>query len=244
MSIPQLLDELVAISHQLAKQGLVVLAEGNTSALDGDGFWVKASGRRLGSATAGDFVRVDLERAAAAIEGDDLDSFFATDAAGLKPSVEALMHAVCLTEGAATWVAHTHPPGILGLLASNTGAEAFQEHLYPDAIVVCGRHIAAVPYVSPGRDLAVAVRQEIRRFSEAHGHPPKTLLLGNHGMVALAASSTEALNISIMAEKWARVLHKAVAAGGPRYLSPEQADEIDVRPDEDFRRAQLLDPDH
>lgn len=233
-------DRLITLSRDLAAQNLVVLAEGNTSTLDGTGFWVKASGRRLGDAEAGDFVHVDLDDAEAAIESSTTDDFFAADDNGLKPSVEALMHAVCLTDGGATWVAHTHPPSVLGLVASKAGVDAFRRHIYPDAIVVCGLHVATVPYVSPGRDLALATRQEIHRFSGEHGHLPKTILLANHGLVALGATPTEALNISIMANKWATVLHASLAAGGARYLSDTEANDIDRRPDEHHRRSELL----
>ena len=240
MSDPAPDPRLVALSRQLATHGLVILAEGNTSARDGDGFWVKASGRLLASSVPSDFVRVNLEQAAAAIEGDGFDRLFAPDGEGRRPSVEALMHAVCLTDGAAPWVAHTHPTSIVGLLASQHGAEAFRRHIYPDAIVVCGLHVAFVPYVSPGRDLAAAVRDELRRFSHEHGYHPKMILLGNHGLVALGQTPTEALNISRMADKWASALHAAIAAGSTRYLTEEEAAEIDERPDEHHRRAQLL----
>lgn len=239
-----LINDLVDLSRRLADQDLVTLAEGNTSVLDGDSFLVKASGRQMGSANADDFVRVDLDTALSAIEGTGTDGLFAPDDAGRKPSIEALMHAVCLAEGAATWVAHTHSPGVVGVMSSHAGADAFDRHLYPDAIVVCGRRVASVPYVSPGRDLAVAVRTELRRYTDVNGRPPKTLLLGNHGLVALGSSPTETLNVSIMAEKWSRILATAIASGGPRYLTDEEADEIDGREDEGFRRVQLLGNDN
>ena len=46
---------------------------------------------------------------------------------------------------------------------------------------------AVVPYVDPGFTLALIVRDELRRYQEAHGAPPKLLLMVNHGLVALSS---------------------------------------------------------
>jgi ribulose-5-phosphate 4-epimerase/fuculose-1-phosphate aldolase len=63
----------------------------------------------------------------------------------------------------------------------------------------------------------------------------------NHGLVALGQTPQEAFNITLMADKWAKILLGAYAAGGPAYLPDSQAERIDSRLDEHYRRRQLTD---
>lgn len=160
------------------------------------------------------------------------------DASQPRPSVETFLHAACLRAGA-TWVGHTHMTSALALLCGPGGATVYRRHLFPDAIVVCGLHVAAVPYVDPGLALARAVDAELTRFAAAHGRPPKLLLLENHGVVALGRTAREVLDIHVMTDKWSRALAGAIAAGGPRYLPDEEAARIDARLDEAYRRRRL-----
>jgi rhamnose utilization protein RhaD (predicted bifunctional aldolase and dehydrogenase) len=155
-----------------------------------------------------------------------------------KPSVETFLHALCLDRGA-RWVAHTHAVSVNRILCSRLGAEPFLKHLFPDAIVVCGPVPAVVPYADPGFALAKAVQAELARFGAQHGAPPKLLLLVNHGLVALGESAREALNITLMADKWARILWGTYALGGPCFLPDEEVAHIDARLDEAYRRRRL-----
>jgi rhamnose utilization protein RhaD (predicted bifunctional aldolase and dehydrogenase) len=156
-----------------------------------------------------------------------------------RPSVETFLHALCLHEAGAKWVAHTHAVSVNGILCSRLGAEPFLQHLFPDGIVVCGRHPAVVPYVDPGFALAVAVRAALRRYHDEHGIAPKLLLMVNHGLVALGQSAQEALNITLMADKWAKIILASYALGGPNFLPAAQSERIDNRLDEHYRRQQL-----
>lgn len=244
------LTRLVALSREIGREDrrMAILGEGNTSADNGDGtFWVKASGSRLGAIEASGFSRVDAAGVLELLGRTDLDDD--AIAAGLeenladsghrRPSVEAFLHAVCLAEEGVTWVGHTHTESVLAILCSRHGAEPFRRHIYPDAIVVCGRHIAAVPYIDPGLALARAVRDELDRFRTEHGGPPKLLLMENHGPVALGDSAREVLNIMSMADKWARILGGALAVGGIEFMPESDADRIDGRLDEEYRRRRL-----
>src|SRR5689334_11360005 len=114
------LAALIALSRELGRpdRELAILGEGNTSAAAGDGtFWVKASGSQLANIGADGFSRVQL-----ALVLELLDAPCLTDAqvadglraalvdpSARKPSVETFMHALCLAEGQASWVAHSHP---------------------------------------------------------------------------------------------------------------------------------------
>ncbi len=156
-----------------------------------------------------------------------------------RPSVETFLHAICLTMGDAKWMGHTHTESVLSVVCSKHGARPFMAHIYPDEIVVCGRNIAVVPYIDPGLHLARAVRDELKRFKEANGKGPRLLLMVNHGPVALGNIAADVFNILAMADKWARILIGTYALGGPQYMPLGEADRINIRPDEEYRRKQI-----
>jgi ribulose-5-phosphate 4-epimerase/fuculose-1-phosphate aldolase len=65
------------------------------------------------------------------------------------------------------------------------------------------------------------------------------ILMENHGVIALGSTPQEVLNISQMLVKTCRVLTGSLAAGGPQFLTAEQIERIDKRPDERARRTDL-----
>lgn len=246
----ELLHSLVKLSHELGREDrqLVILGEGNTSARIEEGtFWVKASGSQLGTITEAGFTQVKMDAILALVEREHMSQEevqaiwpeVMVDPQQKRPSVETFLHALCLSEGGANWVAHTHPISCNAILCSRLGAEPFMRHLFPDGIVVCGRYPAVVPYVDPGFALAKAVRAELRRYQDTYGVAPKLLLMVNHGITALGQTMQEALNITLMADKWARILLGTYALGGPHYMPDEEAARIDNRLDEHYRRRQL-----
>jgi len=244
------LTKLLALSREIGRpdRRLAILGEGNTSADLGDGtFLVKSSGSSLSNLDESGVSRVKMAAVLAALDNETLDDSGVksvleasrADASARLPSVETFMHAVCLGEGGAKWIGHCHAEAVMSVLCSTHGAKPFLSHIFPDAIVVCGRHVAVVPYIDPGLALAREVRRALREFRAAHGTSPKVILLENHGPVALASSERELLNILLMLDKWARVLAGALAVGGPRFLPSAVSDRIDNRPDEHYRRAQI-----
>ncbi len=250
MSTDKLLEELITLSREAGREErhLAILGEGNTSADAGDGtFWVKASGTSLSTANADSFSRIRMDAVLAYVERAQMSEVevgaaladVLVDPQHKRPSTETFMHAVLLSEGGAHWVAHTHPNSANMILCSQLGAEPFKRPLFPDGIVVCGRHPAIVPYVDPGFYLGHAVRAELRRYQDAHGKQPKLLLMVNHGITALGQTAQEALNILRMADKWSRVLLGTYALGGPHYMPDEEAQRIDTRLDEEYRRKML-----
>jgi rhamnose utilization protein RhaD (predicted bifunctional aldolase and dehydrogenase) len=243
-------DKLIRLSREIGKEErrLAILGEGNTSATLGDGtFLVKASGSSLSTMEAGDLTRVNMGVALAALDDPSMDDTGVrsvleasrVDPSAKLPSVETFMHAICLAEGGAKWVGHCHAESVLSILASHHGAAPFLRHIFPDAIVVCGRQVAVVPYIDPGLELAREVRKSLKAFMGKNGAAPKVILLENHGPVALGATDKEVLNILLMLDKWARILVNTLAMGGPRFLPETVSDRIDNRPDEHYRRAQI-----
>jgi rhamnose utilization protein RhaD (predicted bifunctional aldolase and dehydrogenase) len=165
--------------------------------------------------------------------------FEAAAAGGRRPSVEALLHAVCLELPGVEAVGHTHPVPVNALLCSPRASLLVEGALFPDQIVVLGTDPLLVPYVDPGLRLARVVRRMLRSRLDATGSVPKVVYLGNHGMFALGSSPAEVLRITEMAVKVAQVVLGSLAAGGPVFLSAEDVARIDTRPDELLRRAAL-----
>jgi rhamnose utilization protein RhaD (predicted bifunctional aldolase and dehydrogenase) len=244
------LDELVWLSHEVGKEErqLVILGEGNTSADNDDGtFWVKASGHSLPTIGAEGFSLVDIDRILSYLDGPALDDQGVADAltASLaepgyaKPSVETFLHALCMKECGAKFIAHTHAVSVNQILCSVQGAAPFMGNICPDQIVVCGSAPAVVPYVDPGFHLALAIRDEFRRYMDTHGKPPKVLMMVNHGVVGLGSTAKEALNIQLMADKWAKILVGAHTVGGVQNMSEENVLRISNRLDEKYRQRIL-----
>jgi rhamnose utilization protein RhaD (predicted bifunctional aldolase and dehydrogenase) len=244
------LRTLVELSRTLGEPGrdLVILAEGNTSIRTGpDRMLVKASGSQLGTAAGEDFVEVDiwamldLVNDETAGEDDVTRVFGEVGRGGKRPSVEAMLHAICLSVGGATVVGHTHPVPVNIVLCSPHAERMSSDVLFPEQVVILGRQPVFVPYLDPGLTLARAVQQEMLRHIELDGAPPKVVYLGNHGLFALGESAAEVLQITAMAVKVSRILGGAVALGGVRTLGEDDVARIDGRPDEIYRRQVLAD---
>jgi rhamnose utilization protein RhaD (predicted bifunctional aldolase and dehydrogenase) len=242
-------EQIVALSRALGDPALdlAILGEGNTSLRTGEGrMLVKASGASLASVTEADFVELEIAPVTALLDDPAADDAAVAEAfapvearTGRRPSVEAMLHAVCLELGGAHAVGHTHPVPILALLCSRHAEALATAMLFPDQIVVLGRWPLFVPYVDPGLALARRVRDELEAHETRHGEPPKVIYLGNHGLFALGATPEHVLQITAMAVKASRVLAGALAVGGVSALPDAEADRIDARPDEHYRRAAL-----
>ena len=238
--------ELVALTRRIGDPAadLVVLAEGNTSVrLSGGRFAVKASGSRMDLAEAGDFVVGELPELVDVLErgGTDQATLSRLLSAGdSRASIETLVHVVALAAGA-TWVAHTHPTAVVGLLAFREAEELWSAPLFPDEAVVLGEPVW-VPYAAPGIALGTAVHAAVRERLDRDGVPPRLVLLGNHGIVALGATPAEVETITTMAVKAARVRSVALGAGTLSPLGIEHSRELAGRPDEAARRTLLGGP--
>jgi rhamnose utilization protein RhaD (predicted bifunctional aldolase and dehydrogenase) len=250
MTTNTVLDELIKLSLDVGREDrqLAILGEGNTSADAGDGtFWIKASGTSLSTANAASFSHIRMDAVLSYVAREHLNEVEVSaaladvlvDPTHKRPSTETFMHAVLLAEGGARWIAHAHPVSANSILCSKLGAEPFQRPMFPDGIVVCGRYPAVVPYVDPGFYLGHAIRNELRRYQDAYGKNPKLMLMINHGITALGETAQEALNIMRMADKWSKILIGTFALGGPNFMDEEEAQRIDNRLDEVYRRKML-----
>ena len=157
----------------------------------------------------------------------------------LRPSTEAGLHALTLTLGRARYVGHTHPTAVNAIMCSSHPTALTDGAMFPDQIVVCGRHPLFVPYVDPGFPLAVELRDRMRSHIDSYGKPPKAIYLQHHGLIAVGKSPSEVIAVTAMAVKAARIALGAIAAGGVRYLDDHDAQRIDNRDDEQYRRTTL-----
>lgn len=236
-------EEAAALARTLGDptHDLAILAEGNTSAREDEAtFWVKASGFSMREIGPEGFVRVRFEPILGASSLDDADvKALLTEARAeegpLMPSVETFMHAWLLTLPGVSFAGHCHPTALLPLLCRPDAPEACGLRYFPDEVVCCGPASAWVPYVDPGLPLAQAVRKGVEAYVAEWGGVPKTIWMGNHGLIALGANRREVESATMMAVKAARVR----LGGASVPLTRAQVDRIATRPDEHYRQRLL-----
>jgi rhamnose utilization protein RhaD (predicted bifunctional aldolase and dehydrogenase) len=246
-----ILTQLVTLANHLGdpSSDYVILGEGNTSArANAETFWVKVSGYEMRTISANGFVQVSFERILALLDRTNLSDQEVKD--GLEaakvdpsiaghPSVETLLHAICLSLEGVNFVGHTHPVAINSLTCSAAFETAFSGRIFPDEIVVCGPAPLLIPYIDPGVPLARRIKELLGGHLDRYGEAPRVLILQNHGMIALGRSIAQVENITAMMVKTARVLLGTFSAGGPRFMPQVEVERIHGRPDEDYRRRQL-----
>lgn len=146
---------------------------GNVSVKAAGELWIKASGTRLADvASPSNHVRVSLDRAKAALEGDasaDEELFSARP----RPSLETYFHAL-----GGPVVAHTHALGALLYACSD---DPYERKIADE--------IASIPYVTPGRGIAIAIRDVFAPGVEL-------VVLRSHGVVAYTDDVERAIAVT------------------------------------------------
>lgn len=228
---------------------MAILGEGNVSGrVDEVQFLVKASGTRLSALRPDQLVEVrrapltaameeETERSDETVERLLLDARI--DPEALKPSVESLFHAWLLGLPEVHFVGHVHPVATDAVLCSPRARDFAAQRLIPDQVVYCGAESVLVPYVDPGLTLARAIAAEVEAFRARTDVLPKTILLENHGLIALGRRHTDVIAALAMTEKAARIFLGAAALGGPVFLPEDQVRRIDGRMDEHYRQRML-----
>ncbi|MFO0829502.1 MAG: class II aldolase/adducin family protein [Phycisphaerales bacterium] len=249
-----ILDELIALTRHLGEpqRDYAILGEGNTSAtIDERRFWVTASGRSLDGIDATGFVEVRSDASRELLRrdglGDDdvraaLVAMKCDGAPDPRPSVETVVHAVCLAQPGVRFVGHTHPTAVNMVTCSPEYERLLAGRIFPDEVVVCGPRPLLMPYVDPGLPLAQALERALAAFVAAHRGPPKVIYLRNHGVIALGASATEVRNITAMVVKVCRILVGAASLhpqGLVQFMADDDVQRIHHRADEHYRRRVL-----
>jgi rhamnose utilization protein RhaD (predicted bifunctional aldolase and dehydrogenase) len=206
---------------------------------------VKASGTQLRTIDEHGFVKVQFTPILEALKQDSLTDAEVKDVL-LKatvdnsdqrmPSVETFLHAIILSQEGINYIGHTHPTAINSILCSKKAEEAYSGNLFPDQIVVLSTDPLFIPYIDPGLVLAKVLKEEFSAYLEHFGKAPKAIYMQNHGFIAVGATDKEVLNITQMAVKTAKIILGTYLMGGPNFLSDENVNRIETRPDEDYRR--------
>lgn len=246
------LHKLVKLSNNLGRidYHLAIIGEGNTSAKVeikdvSDSFFIKASGTQLATVTENDFIQVYFAPIVQLINMEnpnakEINYIFEKAKVDKKhlanPSVETLLHAICLSLEGVNFVGHTHPTAVNRLTCSKSFPANLKGRIYPDEIILLGKESIFIPYTDPGVQLAQKVKKEIEIFLKKHGERPKSIYFQNHGFVALGSTPTEVENITLTAAKAAEIRFGALLAGGINTLSNDMVTHISGRPDEKYRQ--------
>ena len=242
--------QLLAMAAELGDdREMAILGEGNISGqVDEQRFLVKASGTQLSDLQPHQLVEVDagplLEVMKRPVELSDhqmeqLLMNVRVNAEALKPSVETLFHAWLLRLPGVDYVGHTHAVAVNQLLCSPAAADFATQRLFPDQVVYCGAESVLVPYVDPGLPLARSIGAEVEAFWERTGGLPQTILLENHGIIAVGERPGQVTAALAMAEKAARIFVGAAALGGPVFMTPRHVERISGRRDEHYRQRMM-----
>ena len=228
---------------------MAIFGEGNVSGkLDSEFFLVKASGASLSTLTVEELVKVEARSLVDAVMDESLitdeeanelllDSLQYPSA--LKPSVESTFHAWLLALPGVAYVGHVHAKAVSALMCSRHAEQFALRRVVPDQVVYTGPSSVIVPYVDPGIVLARHIREAVNTYRSATGHVPKTILLKNHGIIALGATAQEVAAALSMAEKAARIYIDAAALGPPIFMEAWEVERIAGRSDEHYRQAML-----
>jgi rhamnose utilization protein RhaD (predicted bifunctional aldolase and dehydrogenase) len=191
------IKELITISRFYGKdKGFVIAGGGNTSYKDDRQIWVKASGVSLETIDEEGFVCLSREKlkviAVKSYSPDSVkrESEVKEDLANAivsigskRPSVETSMHEIIDY----SFVVHTHPTKVNGMMCSNNARQACSE--------LFGEEALFIPYTDPGYILFKKVEAEINGFRSKHGFCPKLIFLENHGVFVAAETTGEIMSI-------------------------------------------------
>ncbi|MBN1867923.1 class II aldolase [Candidatus Sumerlaeota bacterium] len=178
----KLLETLTNISHEYGTPLFVKAGGGNTSAKDPDTLWIKPSGLALPNVTPESFVAIDRTQLAKIFSASPPDDPVEREAmvknlmmaavrpeSKGRPSVEAPLHGTF----EATFVVHTHPEPVNGMVCAVEGAEVCRR-LFPDALWI--------EYTDPGYTLSMYTRRRIQEYAAENGQEPSMVFMQNHGL--------------------------------------------------------------
>mgnify|MGYP001467764799 CR=1 FL=1 len=211
MSSAGIRQELCIYARKIVEQGLVVGPGGNLSARSGGCMYLSPSGFAVEEILPEQWVEVDIA-SGTVTEG------------GLRPSSEVLMHLYAYRRNAELGaMIHTHPTACIAF----TLVEQTLPIMFPDQAALVGR-TATIPYILPTPALlAETVADQLASHS--------TILLGNHGLVAVGRNLREAYYRTQIVEQSCRIYMEARSVGIPAALTDAQLEEIRSLESETYR---------
>jgi len=195
-------EDLCKFGLRIVQAGLSAGAGGNISVRDGAMIWMKPSGYSMDELVPDCLCGLDME-SGKQCAGD------------AEPTTEFNMHlAVYREREDVNAVFHTHPPWMTGLISAGVPYRP----LTTESIGYLGR-VIHLPYEIPQSEM---LAKQVGNASKNY----ETMLLPNHGIVAVGSTQREAFHRSLVAEDTAKSIIAASLVGAPQFLSDKQIQEI------------------
>lgn len=217
------MSEILELAKEISEY--TICGEGNVSMRESENtFLIKASGTSLHTLSEEDLTLCN-------VRGVQIELLHK------KPSIETSFHAwIMRTFPDINFIAHTHPPNTTKILCS-TSLYSFANHRwFPDQIVRNGVKSCVVPYAPPGEAILKLVEKYVSKFVDDEGYFPKLILLQNHGIISASASKKDCAASTLMCEKSADIFIGAKLLGGVKFLTKKEVADVDVCPNENYRR--------
>jgi len=197
MNETQLRGELVRIANKLDAQGLNRGTSGNLSARFGEGVFITPSGMGAEGLTNDDIVFVNMD---------------GTSRGHWQPSSEWLFHRDIYAQRAeVSAIVHTHSVAATALACLRKAIPPFHYMI----ALMGGDNIRCAKYATFGT-------QELSNNALIALKDRKACLLANHGMIAAGKNLDEAFGITVEVETLSEMYLRALQAGEPVLLTPEE----------------------
>jgi rhamnose utilization protein RhaD (predicted bifunctional aldolase and dehydrogenase) len=187
------ISQLIQVSRQYGKNPAYVIAGGgNTSFKDQERIWIKASGIPLAGIEESGFVCLSREKLGKIevnrysedpvqreeeVKSDMHKAIISPE--NLRPSVETSLHNLIDY----SYVVHTHPTLVNGLMCSQHAREEVESRFGKDALYV--------EYTDPGYILFKKLQERIEAYRKQFGRAPSIIFLQNHGVFVGADQVSE-----------------------------------------------------
>lgn len=209
-------NELVEYGLKLIEGGLVAGPGGNISARAGDVIYLSPSGFAFDELSAEQYIGMEVETGEI-VEGEG------------RPTSEYLMHLFCYRKRPdIAAVVHAHPRYTIAMTSSGHTLQA----LYPDFHILTDSKVPHIDYVT-------ATTPEMARAVEAVVDDANVVILRNHGVTTLGRNLKEAYYRMLSVEEGAQIQWMATLAGTPRFLTPQERNDLDGLKSEEYRRKLL-----
>jgi NAD(P)-dependent dehydrogenase (short-subunit alcohol dehydrogenase family) len=108
--------------------------------------------------------------------------------------------------------------------------------LVPDTIVYCKSRYLFIEQSGTAEKILESFKQQLPRFQNEYGYPPKVIVIRNIGVVAVEDSVSSADAVLDVYEDLIKMSYYSSLAGGTKFLNPEQVEFIDKWEVENYRR--------
>lgn len=212
--LDRLRNEIASYGAQILTQGLATGAGGNISVRYEDTMLISPSGMSLADTKPEQYVAVNIS------------SGIIADTASLRPSSEVLMHLACYRQRSELRaLVHTHPQYTIALTSSGHDLQP----MFADAVIYLGQNIPHIDYVTVTTPALAAVVEDVIGNANC-------IILRNHGAITVGENLKQAFWRACTVEEAARIQLFATLAGKPRFLTAQEASELEALGSEQYRR--------